>query len=49
MKDLKLGVVSTAIKRTESVNAFPQWVDGFTSHYEATSGKDAGLCEDEED
>ena len=49
LPDLKLGVVSVAIKRTDSLNVFPQWVDGFTSHYEATSGKDAGLCPSEED
>jgi hypothetical protein len=49
LPDLKLGLVSVALKPTTSIDVFPQWVDGFSSHYEVTSGKDAGLCPSEED
>jgi hypothetical protein len=44
-----VGVVSTAIQKTTSIDAFPKWVDGFTSHFDITSGKESGLCSADED
>ncbi|KIW05630.1 uncharacterized protein PV09_03501 [Verruconis gallopava] len=49
LPDLKISVVSTAIQKTTTLDAFPKWVNGFTSHYEVTSGKEGGLCANEED